>query len=262
MMTRYQVWLNGRALHTLAPSICILDVHELPPVMELRTEDRAADHGRLLTESLRRSLSVRIAFAIREIVPALRSQVLASVMAWVRDGGTLTVNTRPGVQLLVHPTALPVCASVDDWTETLTMELTAYEQPFWQACIPAAVTLREHGAASLYVPGNASRAICDVEVTNTGGAACNTLSVTARESCFRFAELALMPGETLRCTHDAKARLVIMIQAADGTERSAYHLRTADSHDELLLPCGTSSPVAVTAEGSVKAVLKARGCWL
>lgn len=261
MITRYQVWLGGEALHQLAPSICILDVCEQPPVMSVRTENRVQRPGQWLMQQQRRSLSISVQFAIREVRPDVRSQVLSAIHRWMKQGGAFVINTRPGQMLMVEPAQLPVCRSQEDWIETLTAVFTAYAQPFWQETACSAVSVDGSGAASLYVPGNAADTVCDFSAVNQGDTACQTLTITAENTHIAFTDLSLYPGETLYSVHEAQ-RLQLFIMDAQGNRRSAYHLRTAESHDELLLPCGQTGMLHVSTDGMLHTMVSARGCWL
>lgn len=244
-MSRYDVWLNGRALHGLDPCLCITDMQELPPQQLLTTAARALGDGVHVLRQARQRLSVEVRFVIRAYAPARRKAVLQLVQAWAGSGGVLTLGDRPGQQLKVIVQELPQLQSALRWTEELSLTFTACQCPYWEQRIPTQFT---PGAVTL--PGNGPNAPVDFQWTSPGGVA----SFRAETPLSRLVlELPTTTGQVLTLTHQAG----VPVMALDGVDVLPY--RTPDSSDDLLLPCGCASTISVT-EGDC--TLWARGRWL
>lgn len=251
-MTRFQVWLNGISLQDVAPSIRITDVRELAPDQRIATAARASGDGMRLLHRARQSLSVAVDFTIREYSPARRKAALAAVLGWASQGGWLTLGDRPGQRLHVTAESLPHMESALGWTEELSLGFTAYESPYWEEIAPT----RFPAGRKILLPGNAPTAPADFLWTAPGGSI--SLRIETPLSCMLLDGLPTVSGQQLALTHAAGVPVITL----DGQDVLAY--RTPDSSDDLLLPCGEASTVAVFCNGvSVgDCTVTARGRWL
>lgn len=251
-MTRFQVWLNGMSLQDVDPSIRITDVQELAPNQLTVTASRAGGDGLRLLHRTRQSLSVTVRFTIREYSPARRKAALTAVLAWARQGGWLTLGDRPGQRLHVAADTLPYLESALGWTKELFLGFTAYESPYWEE---NASTLFPAGRKVL-LPGNAPSAPADFRWIVPGGSV--DLRIETPLSCIHLDGLSTVSGQTLALTHTAGLPVITL----DGKDMLAW--RTPDSSDDLLLPCGEASTVAVSCNGAAvdDCTVTARGRWL
>lgn len=252
MRTRYTCSLNGIALHTLDDSIYVLDIMESPPVLHAETIARPLGSGSHVLRMERTSLSVRISFAIRAYDVARRKAVCSKVAAWACRGGLLTVGDRPDQRLRVRCTTLPTVSSALRWTEALTVVLTAFEAPFWEAEQPVSVSAGASSAisAQLYVPGAGEAAWLDVELN---GSAAATVTIATPLSSMTLTGVS----GRVRIHHDAG---VLAIESSDGASLLTH--RTADSSDDLLVVPGEENTIRVSSSGTVSAVFSTRGCFL
>lgn len=252
-MTRYRVWLDDLGLQDIDPSIYIIDVQEHAPHQGLTTAAKAAGDGLHVLHRSRESLSVELRFTIREQRPARRSAILQRVKAWARQGGSLAVGHRPGLRLMVGPGQLSNFSSLR-WTETLTLTFTAYHVPYWEDAHPTQATA---SPATLFLPGDAPAAPVDLRWRSSLSGLL-TLTITTSLSNITLRDVSVTAEQELLISHDTG----VLTATLDGVD--ILPLRTPESSDDLLLPCGKTSTVTVTAnnEAVQGCTLIARGRWL
>lgn len=250
-MTRYKVWLDQQGLQDLDPAICIIDLQEQPPSQLLSTAARAQGDGVFLARRARQSLSVTVRFAIREPHPARRQAILHKVRTWAQ-GSYLTTSDRPQQRLKVQAESLPTLQSALKWTDALSITFTAYETPFWEDAQPTA-----SATSTLYLPGDAPSAPVDVRWLCAADAP-DEVTIATPLSRLTFCGLPLHAGQELVISHES-GTLTATIDGADVLPH-----RTPESSDDLLLPCGQTSTVTLTADGAAASscIFSARGRWL
>lgn len=257
MITRYRVWMDGRALDAVDEAVCILDIQESAPGMETKAVVPARGDGTRLLRRSRKSLDVTISLAIREQDVARRKEIAGRINAWTQ-GKYLAVNDRPSQRLAVMLTTPVMVSSALKWTDALRLTFTAYESPWWEEAFAsgAAMAAGVSGKTALPLPGNGVHA--PVEVTAVAHAAVNALTLTCGETRIRLEGLGMAAGETLRIRYEGGVQR-IEITGADGTVRGALAARTTDSHDDLLAVSGRPTAVSYTADGSVRVTFSGRG---
>lgn len=252
MKTRYSAWLNGQALHDVAPALYILDVIEKAPEGDVALAAYAGRDGQRVLRRSRQSLSVDVYFAIRDQDPTRRKAALEAVIAWAAPGGWLSLSDRPDQRLHVDMDRAPTITSALKWTDTLILTLTAYEVPFWEQTHPATVQGEgTEGSATLFVPGTAPAAPLSYTARNTGAAPLTTLTVEAAGRRITLTGLNIAPGESVSVTYDHTGLQLLPVDK-----------RTEDSADDLLLPCGQRTGIAWSADQSVSITFEARGRYL
>lgn len=249
-MTRHQVWLNGRALHSMNPAIRITDVQELPPVQFVSALQRASGDGMHLLRQARQSLSVEVRFVIREYATEKRMAALQQVLTWAQPGGILTLGDRPRQRLLVTAAQLPTLQSALRWTEELSLLFTAYHGPYWEDAFPTSFT-----PGTLRLPGNGPAASVDFRWLTLGGSVQFCAETPLSRLCLN---LSCAENQELLLTHLNGIPLLTL------NGQDVLACRTPDSSDDLLLPCGTACTVRITANGQPAegCTLSARGRWL
>ena len=252
-MTRFRIWLDDLGLQDIDPSIHIIDVQEHAPQQALTTAARASGDGLHVLHQSRESLTVAVRFAIREQRPTRRSAILQRIKLWAQQGGSLAVGHRPGLRLMVAPGQLSNFSSLR-WTEALTLTFTAYHVPYWEDVHPTQATA---SPALLFLPGDAPAAPMDLRWrTSLSGQL--ALTITTPLSSITFRDMQVGADQELFLSHDAG----VLTATLDGVDIRPH--RTPESSDDLLLPCGQSSNVTVTANGEAVqgCTLIARGRWL
>lgn len=255
MVTRYDAAINGTWLSEVDESVIVTDVQEQAQE-RISTGERPLRSGLRFIRRKRESLTVSILFVIWEQDVERRKEILQKVLEWIAGadgGGYLEVNDRDGQRLYVQVSRTPSLASALRWTDELTLELAAYEQPFWTDS--DYVRTSTSSAGSLYVPG-AGETPCEADVTNTGGSAVTYVTISAGDTSMTFSGISLSAGQVLSISYDARGVLSARIGSA-----SVLPMRTESSADDLNVRCGQHNSVSVSANGSVTATFKARGVY-
>lgn len=241
--------LGGIRLSGVDDRICVLDVTEHAPVTDIALSPVWGEGIRLL-QNTRQKLEVTVRFAVLEEDPIRRSEVLQSVFTWAQKGGLLTVDHRPGQRLRVICTGWPG-VSADDWTAELTMTFSTVHTPWWEDA--NAVQATGGDIMTLAVPGTAPNAPVDAVVINTGSATITHLTLHCDLTEMTFRNIVLPPGSIFSLMHREGAAVAWV----DG--ESVLSCRTPVSDDQLLLPCGQTSTVYVSAETPLQATFSVRG---
>lgn len=170
MTCRYEVTLNGVSLASLDPSILITNVQYEPPNYAPTTTTIANRHGARVLKRQKGRAAVTVRFMVRAYGIADRQSVLQDIISWARDGGDLRINDRPGQFLQCICDQLPAVDSVRDWTAEMSITFAAYAIPYWQEVEYTTVTIPVAGTSTLgafgemYVPGNAPKALVELDV--------------------------------------------------------------------------------------------------
>ena len=250
MRTRYSVWMDGRGLDSIDPAITILDIQQQAPKLDAKTAAMGMGDGTRFLRVNRRSLSISVRFAIRELDTVRRADICRRVAAWAKEG-YLSTSDRPGQRLHVVCSRVPVVESALKWTQTLQMLFTAYDVPWWEAETPSRASITgASGTVLLYSPGDTESPL-DADVTVHGAVSSMHIATGGKE--FAFAGLAMQAGDRMTISHDARGILSIR----HGSD-SVLHKRTADSADELMLSPG-SNAITISADASCTAAFSTRG---
>lgn len=257
MTSRYAATLNDVSLASLSPKILIRDIQYEQPNFSLYKSTLADRHGAFVTGDYVERASVTILFEIREYDIAQRQKILSDVIVWAKDGGTLCTNDRSGQKLVCVLEKPPYIPSTLRWTDVLQMTFSAYGIPYWQSINQKATAFSSNGSGStLEVDGDAKETF--VNVTISGHSDVLTwLDVNCYDSTIKLRNLSLPVGRTVQFTYDGNGILSIK---SNGQSLMAY--RTSDSDDNLVLPCGRTSTVNVSASSVVAVACYARGWWL
>lgn len=254
MITRYRVSLDGYNLDAIAPEIMILDVAYATPVFTAQTSALAGRHGQIVHRRTLQTAGVTVTIEIHTQDTKRRQEVAAQVQRWAMAGGELRTDSRPHEHLRVVCDRPPVIPSELKWTGKITIGFTANEVPFWESDEEQAVSVQSGKSAAMYVSGSAEDTPVGAEIKNNSEQTVNTLTVTAGDTVFSFADLALGGGETLSIGYDANGFLFIRAGNASKMDK-----RTPESSDELRIRQNEQAPIRVTAGAQVTATFKARG---
>lgn len=254
-MYLYEAALDGQNLSAIAPEIILLDVVERAPEEDKQTAVRALRPGLLLAHRMRQSLAVELVLMIRTQDVGRRAAVMRAITEWAWGTRWLTLNTHPDERLRVTPEEPPVLGSASEWTEKITLTLTAYERPYWENEEPTTVTVTTEEKA-LRFPGSVGNVV-EVTATNTGADALTALTLTCGKTFFSLSGLNVPPGETVEIRYTDDSTLQIL---AGGV--SAMANRDAASSDDLYAEAGVSTMVSAGGDQSVSAAFRVRGRWL
>ena len=250
MVSRYSVTLNNVAMSSLNRSLYVTDISYQPAEDELTVVRFAGRNGSMLLNRRKSQTSVVITFELHLYDIAARQEACAEVIRWADAGGVLKTGDRPGQFLECRCTKRPSIESALKWTDTLSVEFTAFAVPYWQSTAPDTATVT--GTGSLFVRGNGGKAMVDAVITAT--ASLTSLSITVGDTVIALADISLSSGDTVTISHDANGILSIK----KGTT-SLLDKRTAASSDDLLAACGAYNDVSVST--GAYAAVSARGVW-
>lgn len=255
MLLRFEATLNGVAFSNLDPTIILRDIEEMPPNTESTTVKRAIHPGMRVTSQVRRALSLKLIFCVREYDISARSRVLDKIACWVGNGGWLTINSRPGQRLFVMLDRPPSLGSSLKWTGDMEMTLTAYDRPYWEQQWPTAVTITDIG--NITPIGTHPDAYVECDVTNIGDGDLTGMEIICGGTKIRLEDLSVPSGEHVQIRYTD--RDVLTITAAG---KSALANRTDDSSDDLIAHTRQQNAVAISADQPVSAIVYARGRFL
>lgn len=251
---RHEAILNGIALSSLHPDIYILDISYPPPAIQTETFAVAKRDGARVRRQYIEKNTATIQMMVRAYDVKQRQQICADIARWARAGGTLETNDRPGQRLRCICETAPTISSALKWTDPVTVTFSAYENPYWEEKIPAAVTLTGSSASgTLYVPGDAG--ITFIEGIITANAALSSVTIQAGNDALTLSGLSIASGGSIVISYNEE-----MIQSIKTGTTSLLDKRTGA--DDLRAVCGGTTAVSISASASVTAQLKARGRWL
>lgn len=235
MTTPFDCSLYDVSLSSLDDSIAVTDIRE---AIQLVGQRRA-------------SITVEVRLCIHQEDPVLRREVISKVIAWAGQDGRLAVSDRPNQQLTVVCTSLPELSAAD-WLAELTLHFTSAYIPWWESRTQAMVS--GNGILTVDVPGNAPSTAAEVLLVNTGTAVVTEFRLHCHMSEMAFSGVTMNPGSCFTLLYQDGH----LLAQVDG--ESVLHCRTAQSSDELTLPCGQTSTVYATAPGeSLQATFTVRG---
>lgn len=235
MTTLFDCTLHGEMLSALDERITVTDIRE---TLQMNGSEREA-------------IAVEVRFCIHEEDPVRRREVMSKVIAWAGKGGLLTTSDRPGLRLTVRCTKLPEL-SAQDWTAEMALCFTSANMPWWESSTP--ITVSGDDILTMDVPGDAPQTVAEAVVINAGATVVTELRLNCHITEMVFRDIALAPGSFFSLMYGSGHLLAWV----DG--ESVLHHRTAQSSDELLLPCGQRATVYASAEGiPLQTTFTARG---
>ena len=257
MISRYRVSLNGSHLDQVSDSLFILDIQTPEPQITYNVASLGSKDGGMITRKYRNKASVAVSFYINEYDIAKRNEVLRKVVEWGKQGGVLQINERPE-QVLRHAFMEKIPAmSAKNWTEPLSIEIADYVFPYWEDDIDTVASLTQgtDKTGTILLKGNADKAYLCAEIT--AKASVSWIKVYSGDTMIYLTDLSLSNGDIVKIDYDDYMNLRIK----QGTT-SLLTKRSADSNDDLIANCGSTTSIRVQASGNVTSVFRGRGCWL
>lgn len=254
MISRYEAFMDGVALSSIDPSICVLDIRPGDIAPQFTLKNVAGRNGAIIAKETYAKATVEIDFEIHEYDTRKRQQICQKVQRWA-EGKVLKTSDRPGQLLHSVCEKYPV-VTARDWTSPVSVVFSGYAPPFWEDENPVTVTLSgTSGNTSKYVPGNAENTL--VRVTLTASASISSFSVTVDGKTLSFSGLSLSSGDTVTIDYDD----YLFLRIRKGNS-SIMDKRSANSADELKATCGKFNTFSFTSSGSASVTFYANGWWL
>ena len=254
MISRYKVWLNGESLEEISPLIYISDISYGGAAPAYAANRIGKNDGQLSGADYIDGATVTVSFEAREYSTQKRQRIVNDVAAWAAKGGWLNTSDRDGQRLYVRCTQFPAVNSVRNWLDTLAVEFTAFEVPYWTAVDPVSVTVANGGSGTLRL-GGARKTYCEAVIT--AGAALTSLSVTVGSTTIALTGLSVANGDTVTISYTDDHHI---LEIKHGTT-SILNKRTAASSDDLVAEVGDNA-VSFTASGTASCTVKAREVYL
>ena len=253
MPRHVEAYLNGVSLRSAAPKIWIQQVEETMDALDMTTAITPLWDGERQAREARRSLRVTLTATIHEVFNLeTRAAALDAIAAWTGDGGILTLSYRPGKRLRVIPTNRPTLGKARDYTQEISVELTAYAVPFWEDAVPTSQAGTPGSTGTVILPLTGSHET-PLDAVITARAAVTELSLSAGGRTIALEGLSLAAGDTLTLEHTDDDVLVIR----SGTTR-LFEKVTAASDDDILLTRGPNE-VTWEADAPIDITVTARG---
>lgn len=284
-MSLFDVTLGSVALSTLSDKIYIRDIIEEPYEEEIFKASKAYYAGQRVSKKVRRELSVRVVFVVRERNPQKRAEIFDSIASWAESDRTLFVNYRTitsvtesgytyteGRQLSrVVVTEPPAINSANKWTNDASITFTAFDVPYWEdqskSKFPfTANTLdifsRYLYSGNIYNRGTAESPVT-MRITNDSSSQLQSMNIRCGNSWFYFENLDIDPGAGLEIDYDSDNGILrILERRSDGLLGvNKMPCRTAESQDDLMISPGVVS-VQVSANVVVSGYFYCRGRYL
>lgn len=256
MISRYNVWLNDISLTETSPALLITDISYQAAAPSLQGSDRAGTDGQYTsTAEFIASNRVSVSFQIREYNTWKRQQAVQDVIRWAAKGGWIETYDRPDQRMYVRCTRLPSVGSVLRWTDTLTVEFTAYDYPFWTDKTPTELTLEEGDTGTLYLTGVRET---DLEAVITADDTITELRIYCGNTDVWLKNISVQTGTAIRIGYTDDHHL-LTIKAGNV---SLLDKRDPTSADDLIAQPGANDVSFTCDEETASCTLMAKGVWL
>lgn len=268
MLLRFEATLNGNKFSEIADEIILTDIIENPVEATTSTYRWANRPGQYFADKVRTALSVRLVYVIRTMDISRRAEIRDLVAAWAANGGTLTINSRPGKQLSVKMDNVPALDSSLKWTQELSVTLTAYAVPYWEDDTDVSISVStvwnesrgEYYYANVIHPtGNVDAVPLRFMMLYTGTETLNRLKIISGSKAIEFTDMGVTRLNVVQITYDANG----LLKAYKGSGVSLLPMRTPESEDELFVTPGTDNQIYVLSDAEIPgASIICRGRWL
>lgn len=287
-MSLFDVTIGGVKLSTLSDKIIVRDIVEEPYEEEIYKANKAYFPGQRVSKTVRRALSVRVVFVVRERNPEKRADILDNVNRWAASGNILEVNYRTKTKTTsdgytytegrrlsrVVLTEPPAMDSANKWTQDLAMTFTAFDVPYWENqskygysfnANTLDVMNRYSWSGTIYNEGTAPQTPVTLTITNDSVSDLKTINIKVGNSNFYIEGLSISNGNQLVIDYDDTFGILVIYKNRyfDGNwyRSDVMSCRTAESSDELLVGPGSVS-AQITANVQVSGYIYIRGRYL
>lgn len=284
-MSLFDVTIGSVALSTLSDKIYIRDIIEEPYEEEIFKASKAYYAGQRVSKKVRRALSVRVVFVVRERNPQKRAEIFDSIASWAESDRTLYVNYRTITRVTesgytytegrrlsrVVVTEPPAITSANKWTQDVAITFTAFDVPYWEdeskymysfAANTLDIFSRYQYSGNIYNRGTAESPVT-MRITNDSSSQLQSMNIRCGNSWFYFEKLDIDPGAGLEIDYDSDSGILqILERRSDGLlGANKMPCRTAESQDDLMISPGAVS-VQVSANVAVSGYFYCRGRYL
>lgn len=254
MISRYEVTLNNEKLSEIDEKILILDIAYSEPGHTYQQQTLAKKDGARQYARYKAKTTVVVTFAIRAYDTAERQAICQSVCLWAKNGGVLRTSDRKGQYLRCDCDKLPYIASAKNWTDSLTVQFSAYDNPYWQNNTTDTITLNgTAGNGTLYVTGSAPETVVSVNIT--ARATLKNITLQVADTTMTLSGLSVGNGQTVAISYTTR----LIQQIRQNGKTSVLNCRSGA--DDLIAICGQNNTVAFSANANCTVEFVARGLW-
>ena len=254
MKSRYVVLLNDVSLESLDSNIYVSDIAYRAAQLQRENTRIQGRDGMYSGKEYISGSTVVVSFAVRRYDTQGRQATVQEIIRWAINGGWLKTSDRPGQMMYVKCSGLPAVTSALRWTDTLSVEFTALDYPFWVEEVPVEVTLTKDQTKTLYVPGVYKAC---AEATITAGAALTSLTVACGDTQMALDGVSVPNGGVIKIQYIGEHHLLDIRY----NNESLLAYRTPESDDDLIAQPGDNS-VTFTPNAAATCQLSVKGVWL
>lgn len=255
MISRYEVWINNVALSSLSSKIYVADISYQPTTISWPVSKLGMVNGQYAgSQKYIAPNRITISFEAREYDIQGRQQIIQDIIKWAGNGGWLKCSDRESQRIYVKPSKMPSISSALRWLDTLTIEFTAYDYPFWQDEEAQTQTLNNGDTGSIIITGVRET---EIEALITANATLTSVSLTCGDTTIALSGISVAQGNTIRLSYSDDHHILSIVS---GTT-SLLDKRTTASNDDLIGVPGTNS-ISYTANASSTCQFMARGVYL
>lgn len=256
MISRYGVWLNDVSLTEIHPNIYISDINYQAAGLARSTGRIVALDGLFSgSKDYVDTAKIVVNFVVREYDTRRRQEIVQNVIVWASNGGWLKTADRIGQKIYVKPSHLPAVSSVLNWLDTLTIEFTAYDYPFWQDEVPAEIELSQSATGELWVSGERK---AFVEATAVAHENISTMTFTCNGESIVLDSMSVSEGQTVNIRYSDDHHIQQIYKVLNAPINSLMDRRTPESVDDLIANVGNNT-FAFAADGVAVCTFSVRG---
>lgn len=260
MTSRYGVWLNDVSLSEIDPRVYVSDISYQAVSISRNTNSLSGRDGQY--SGVRERIAenrVAVSFAVRAYDANTRQKIVQDVIAWASKGGWLKTSDRIGQRIYVKCSRLPAVASVMRWAESLAVEFTAYDYPYWTDETPTTLYLTAGNSGSL-VLGGVKDSFVEARASMT--AAATTLTFGVNSTSIVLTGLSLANGDVVKIGYDDEHHILRIYKGVSYTKAgSLLDARTANSSDDLVARVG-SNAISFDSDGAGSCIFYGRGVYI
>ena len=254
MTSRYSVSLNNTTLSSLDNSIYINDIVYGTIAKQINSNRIATHDGGFSGREYIAEQKIQILFTVRKYVTTDRQDVIQKIIGWASAGGWLKTSDRTNQRIYVKCTQYPTAGSVMRWLDTLAIEFTAFDYPYWENTNFIYKTV-SNGSSDTLVRTGKLPAFGIVEIT--AAATLTSVSVTVGSTTIALDNISVASGAKINIDYSDEHHI---LQIYSGTT-SLLDKRTAASDDDLIFKTG-SNTISFTASGSATAKIGCKEVYL
>lgn len=277
MLLRFDAEYSGAKFSEIADEVILLDIIEDPAEMDVQTSQPAGGFGMVVSNVIRKALSVRLQYVIRTQDPVRRAELQREVAKWANVGydsnktDVLKISTRPDMLLHCKVYAAPAQGSSLRWTDELTLKFVAYDLPYWVGeRVNASVNATWSAGYLKYRGANVITPVGDVAKVRVAGI--SVINSDPENDWLTWLKIKIDDTEIVLDGIGISTNRILMFDYPNprtlkiynifNSEENLIKFRTPESDDDLYARTGVSNQIIVEADAQVNVSVAIDGWWL